>query len=514
MKKWKQLLSGALASIMLLGSTTMMRADDNAPTYNTVIQIPLYQDGATSAQTKAGNRAAANREVIKKAIYDGLMDCQRTIDVERFGIYENEVMDYIWSVINSSPELFYVESGVTISLRYDGIITRITPTYSATGTSLAQQRATYNEKMQEILALVDRNWSDLEKIVFLHDYLAQNYVYVLDENNGENTNYDAYGFLTERHGVCQAYTLVYLGLLKELDINTAIADSEKMNHIWNLVQLNGKWYHVDVTWDDPVPDNYGNANHNYLLLSDAAINRAGHYSWTAEYQCTDTTYDYNYFWTQFSSPFTPLNGKWYTTGYLPGDDYDPPFCFVCSVDFYQPNVTGICELGLWNVPDSSYFSTTSHSGLGTYDNKPYFNTESSIVSYDPSKDAQDAFEILFTPSAGKTIWGMRLQGSDLQYELTTLDIDGNYIVTSDEEFRSVELPPPESPMPLSPGDIDGDGQITITDAFIALKYAMGTALLSNSQKTAANMNSDEYITLNDVQIILRHAMHIDTSMTP
>ena len=34
-------------------------------------------------------------------------------------------------------------------------------------------------------------------------------------------------------------------------INYKINNEE---HIWNLVYLDGKWYHLDLTWNDPISD--------------------------------------------------------------------------------------------------------------------------------------------------------------------------------------------------------------------------------------------------------------------
>ena len=44
-----------------------------------------------------------------------------------------------------------------------------------------------------------------------------------------------------------------------------------MNHAWNLIKIDGEWYHIDVTWDDPTPDLLGRVNHVFFLISDDAI---------------------------------------------------------------------------------------------------------------------------------------------------------------------------------------------------------------------------------------------------
>lgn len=41
--------------------------------------------------------------------------------------------------------------------------------------------------------------------------------------------------------------------------------------MWNLVKLDGTWYHADPTWDDPVPDVPGRAQYHYFLKSDKTM---------------------------------------------------------------------------------------------------------------------------------------------------------------------------------------------------------------------------------------------------
>ena len=44
------------------------------------------------------------------------------------------------------------------------------------------------------------------------------------------------------------------------------------NHIWNLVNLEGTWYHLDMTWDDPVAsDGKQYLIHNFFLISTSEL---------------------------------------------------------------------------------------------------------------------------------------------------------------------------------------------------------------------------------------------------
>lgn len=49
--------------------------------------------------------------------------------------------------------------------------------------------------------------------------------------------------------------------------------SKGIGHAWNLVRLNGRWYHLDVTWDDPIPDQAGRLRYDYYLLPDKLIKK-------------------------------------------------------------------------------------------------------------------------------------------------------------------------------------------------------------------------------------------------
>lgn len=108
--------------------------------------------------------------------------------------------------------------------------------------------------------------TDYAAALWMHDWLIQNADY-----DTSYTEYEPEGVLLRDKGVCQSYSLAYLLLLNQLDIECQYVVSASMNHSWNLVKLNGKWYHVDVTWDDP--QGGGMENHAYFCLSDAYMKR-------------------------------------------------------------------------------------------------------------------------------------------------------------------------------------------------------------------------------------------------
>ncbi len=62
------------------------------------------------------------------------------------------------------------------------------------------------------------------------------------------------------------------------------------SHAWNIIQIDGAWYHVDTTWDDPTNKGGDYIRYDYFLKSDTYMRR-DHSNWTASHTCTSTKYD-------------------------------------------------------------------------------------------------------------------------------------------------------------------------------------------------------------------------------
>ena len=107
--------------------------------------------------------------------------------------------------------------------------------------------------------------SDLQKVKELHDYLVDNLDY--DSNFSSDNIYNIYGALINKKTVCEGYAKAFKYLLDEVNIPNVIvcgvAQNTKgdiENHAWNYVYINGAWYAIDVTWDDPIIVGGGSAS--------------------------------------------------------------------------------------------------------------------------------------------------------------------------------------------------------------------------------------------------------------
>lgn len=91
------------------------------------------------------------------------------------------------------------------------------------------------------------NLSDYEKIKYAHDYITKNCTYDITGTQHRN----AYGVLVEGRGSCEGYAHAFLLYCSKVGIPCAvIAGYANEPHLWNVVQLDGVWYYIDLTWDD------------------------------------------------------------------------------------------------------------------------------------------------------------------------------------------------------------------------------------------------------------------------
>lgn len=123
------------------------------------------------------------------------------------------------------------------------------------------------DKYCDILgACTSNSYSDYENELAIHDYLVSNIEY----GGGDEEAYSAYDALIKGRAVCSGYAESFKTLLDMLGIESrAVTGSVNGEaHSWNMVKLDGEWYHVDVTWDDPI-DGDGTISHKYFNVTDA-----------------------------------------------------------------------------------------------------------------------------------------------------------------------------------------------------------------------------------------------------
>lgn len=133
-----------------------------------------------------------------------------------------------------------------------------------------------NQKIDQILPqIVNDNMNDYDKITAIHNYIINSTVYDRVRANDINNysgylSHTAYGVLVSGKGICGGYSDAMAIFLNRLNINNYKISSD--NHVWNYVKLNNNWYHLDLTWDDPISNTGDNIlTHNFFLINTQAL---------------------------------------------------------------------------------------------------------------------------------------------------------------------------------------------------------------------------------------------------
>ena len=122
----------------------------------------------------------------------------------------------------------------------------------------------------EAISLINLDDTDFAKALKLHDWIVKNVSYGMSKTYSDF----AVGALANRSAVCAGYAQCYQFLLSQVGVQSIYiaANTTKEPHAWNLVKIDGHYFHVDCTWDRGLGVN-PNVNHTYFMLNDEEFNR-------------------------------------------------------------------------------------------------------------------------------------------------------------------------------------------------------------------------------------------------
>lgn len=270
-----------------------------------------------SMNLNASFEPKANTLTIEEYIYQECMKHATEIYLAPYRIHIDDIDDIFYNVATKNPELM-VHTGFSYSYYPNSTVVKIVPYYiNPTLNDDNTARKLMNEKIDEYIEYASGCPDKIGKLLLIHDKITEDcmydytpYVYVkrLNEETGYyeyvKTNdykaHHAYGVFLNNEAVCQGFSQAIYAICKKLDINAdyVISDERYLNHMWNYIEIDGEWYHLDLTWDEVY--NTKLDYHDYFLLSDATISQdhRGKSTWTnysGELKdCTSKKYESNH----------------------------------------------------------------------------------------------------------------------------------------------------------------------------------------------------------------------------
>lgn len=355
---------------------------------------------------------AADLSRLEQAIIDSYTSGER-VDVSGYELHKDDFHALFWQLRDSGKLPWYAQRTYRRSVNDSEIVQYF---YPLALDETTYDRTLYEQKMAELLhATIHDGMSQWQKALSVHDYIITHCAY--DESL---TYYEGYDLLIRGTSVCNGYAEVYMDAMNRLGIPCMMVHSKDMNHVWNLVQIYGNWYHVDATWDDPTPNSYGTAKHTYFLATDAEMSAKGtegHYNWKTDITCTDTSYT-NAFWKEVDSAICYLDS---TTSYL--RRFDDWTGYMRKRDEKTGKETTIYtdSKKYINIGYGEY--SYGHHGLSLWNGRIYFATMNAIVSCDLSGGGGRKEFTYDTAGNRKYIYGLFVENGNAY--LTLKDHEGN-----------------------------------------------------------------------------------------
>ena len=223
--------------------------------------------------TAVGKPAFAAENDFNAYVYNHLENWDTEFEIS---YYDSDVLERIKEI--SEKDDYLARSISRFVYEKVGNKATIKVTYKTT----KEQEKYVNTELNKIVnSIISPNMNDFDKITVINKYLIDRFEY--DKSLKSNTAYTA---LKTGKAICQGYAMAAYKMFNLVGIENRIiiGDLDGVPHGWNLVKLNGKWYHLDVTNNDALGKN------NYFLKNDNALKESG-FAWkSGNYPICDENY--------------------------------------------------------------------------------------------------------------------------------------------------------------------------------------------------------------------------------
>jgi hypothetical protein len=206
---------------------------------------------------------------IYQDIKSGLESLSLSFAVQR--IDGAELSDIFYKLRLDCPQIFYA-STFQYSFFKDSALVKIKPVYLFEKNKIREHQMAMTARVEK-LARVVKDKNDWEKEQYIHDFICENVTY---DKLKKQYSHEILGPLGQGVGVCEGIAKSVKILCDQLSIPCIIAISEnnplkhiKYRHAWNVIQINGVWYHLDATFDNSLGKK--EVRYDYFNLDDKSI---------------------------------------------------------------------------------------------------------------------------------------------------------------------------------------------------------------------------------------------------
>ncbi len=209
---------------------------------------------------------SVKQQGVYNQIYANARDCADTFRLV-CELTADELNETYVAVICDHPEIFWLDNRYQYGYANDDKDTavQITLEYNDLASNLGASKARFAAAAKKIIDGASKYADAADKEKYVFQTLCAN----VDYKDNASCNQSAYSALVNRSTVCAGYSRAMQYVLNELGIPCyyIFGKADGGYHAWNIVQLGGEWYGVDLTWSDQT----SGLTYTYFNVTDAAL---------------------------------------------------------------------------------------------------------------------------------------------------------------------------------------------------------------------------------------------------
>lgn len=223
-------------------------------------------------------------QVVYKAFYNGLMAHEDVIPIPIKGQLSKEVFNKIFRAMTRDNPLIYYVNQSACNWATDAFgHTAICPQYFYSKETVRKYNRNIENAVNNLAAQLKlTEGTDYEKEIRVHDWFCKNVKYDfkgadMDEPARVVLSHNIVGVFAKQKAQCEGIAKAVKVLLNAVDIKCIVATGEaeangkKEHHAWNIIDIDGRPYQVDVTWD--IGASKGRIAYDYFNVTDEIISR-------------------------------------------------------------------------------------------------------------------------------------------------------------------------------------------------------------------------------------------------
>ncbi len=225
-------------------------------------------------------------DALSNAVIETVSDYKTTFKADTV-LSTDQIVSALRTVTDKAPDLFWINRySVNSTSDSDTCHVSFYPLNDLTPEELMEMHDELEKAADAIIAEIPEDSDDQEKILFVHDYIVNNTDYDFEGARAKERGlyHTAYGCLVDRKAVCLGYAEAFQYIMNKLGIESGVCtgEADSQSHAWNYVKVNGEYYWIDVTWDDPqsedeVKESEIGIRHTYFLINNKMMFRGDRY---------------------------------------------------------------------------------------------------------------------------------------------------------------------------------------------------------------------------------------------